>query len=43
VAYFDVKSDIKHIETMLTWSKGDRHIPVIVENGIVAIGFDGKS
>lgn len=31
------------METMLIWSKGDRHVPVIVENNSVTTGFDGKA
>jgi hypothetical protein len=31
------------MEPMLKWSRGERHVPVIVENGRVTIGFDGRS
>ena len=39
--YHDVKVDKKQLEEMLRYSKGERRVPVIVENGKVTIGFGG--
>jgi glutaredoxin len=36
-----VKKDAKQLQAMLGHSKGERHVPVIVENGKVTIGFGG--
>ncbi|RLB99043.1 MAG: hypothetical protein DRH90_21085 [Deltaproteobacteria bacterium] len=30
------------MESMLTYSKGDRKVPVIVDQGRVIIGYNGK-
>ena len=40
--YHDVLADKTQMETMLTYSKGDRKVPVIVDKGNVIIGFNGK-
>ncbi len=37
----DVNRDAAGLKRMLEHSKGERHIPVIVENGKVTLGFDG--
>jgi hypothetical protein len=36
-----VKADRKQLDEMLKFSKGERRVPVIVENGVVTIGFGG--
>jgi glutaredoxin len=41
--YVSVISDRKKLESMLKYSNGARKIPVIVEQGKVTIGFDGKT
>jgi len=43
VEYFDVLSDIDKLNTMLKYSDGRRKVPVIVDQGKVAIGFNGRS
>jgi hypothetical protein len=43
VIYVDVLSDAGKMNTMLKYSEGDRHVPVIVDHGEVVIGFNGKS
>jgi glutaredoxin 3 len=40
--YFDVKTDPRKLEEMLTFSKGIRDVPVIVEDGKVSIGYGGS-
>jgi len=35
-------SDPDEMDSMLKYSKGDRKVPVIVEKGVVTIGFEGK-
>jgi len=30
------------MDSMLKYSQGDRKVPVIVENGVVTVGFQGK-
>jgi hypothetical protein len=35
-------SDKEQMESMLTYSKGDRKVPVIVDQGKVVIGYNGK-
>jgi len=39
--YRNVKTDKTALEEMLTWSKGERNVPVIVEGGEVIVGFGG--
>ena len=40
--YINVKKSAAELERMLTYSKGARRVPVIVEeNGTVTIGFGG--
>ncbi len=43
VDYVNVKSDPDNLQTMLKHSKGVRKVPVIVEDGEVTIGYQGKS
>jgi len=40
--YHDVISDRDQMEKMLSQSKGDRKVPVIVDQGKVIIGYQGK-
>ncbi len=40
--FINVVNDPLQLEKMLTLSKGERKVPVIVEKGKVAIGFQGK-
>jgi len=35
-------SDKKQMQNMLVYSKGDRKVPVIVDQGRVVIGYNGK-
>lgn len=39
--YKNVATDKAALEEMLTFSKGERDVPVIVEGGKVTIGFGG--
>lgn len=39
--YVNVKQDAAGLEKMLELSKGRREVPVIAEDGKVAIGFGG--
>lgn len=41
VIYVNVKKDPAELERMLTYSKGQRRVPVIVEGGQVTIGYGG--
>ena len=41
VEYINVKKNAADLERMLTFSKGRRAVPVIVEDGRVTIGFGG--
>ncbi len=34
--------DSSNLDTMLEISRGNRKVPVIVQNGEVTIGFEGK-
>jgi urease accessory protein UreE len=43
VIYEDVLSNADKMNAMLTYAKGNRHVPVIVDQGSVVIGFNGKS
>ena len=42
VEYFDVLSNSEKLNTMLKYSDGTRKVPVIVDQGKVAIGFNGR-
>ena len=42
VEYHNVLSDKTQMERMLTCSKGDRKVPVILDQGKVIIGYNGK-
>jgi hypothetical protein len=37
-----VKKSAANLEQMLTYSKGGRNVPVIVEDGKVTIGYGGS-
>ena len=39
--YINVKKDRAQLERMLTFSRGDRRVPVIVDGAKVTIGFGG--
>jgi glutaredoxin len=39
--YVNVKKSAAELERMLTFSAGQRRVPVIVEDGKVTIGFGG--
>jgi glutaredoxin 3 len=39
--YINVKKDPAELQRMLTLTKGERRVPVIVEHGKVTIGFGG--
>jgi glutaredoxin 3 len=39
--YVNVLADAGRLKEMLKHSKGARKVPVIVENGVVTIGFNG--
>lgn len=41
VQYFNVQQEAKRLKEMLVYSKGQRKVPTIVENGRVTIGFGG--
>ena len=43
VEYVDVLSDSEKLNTMLKYSNGTRKVPIIVDQGEVAIGFHGKA
>jgi len=40
--YYDVKADRTKLDEMLSHSKGDRRVPVIVEGDNVAVGYGGS-
>jgi len=40
--YVNVKKDAAQLQKMLTLSGGRRSVPVIVEDGMVTIGFGGS-
>jgi hypothetical protein len=42
-AYYDVKVDGTKLDEMLTYTKGVRKVPVIVEYDKVSIGYEGGS
>ena len=41
--YFDVLSQPDKLDTMLKYSSGKRKVPVIVEDGKILIGYNGKA
>ena len=41
VEYFNVKKNAADLQRMLGYSRGERRVPVIVEDGKVTIGFGG--
>ncbi len=41
VQYFNVQREAERLKEMLVYSKGQRKVPTIVENGAVTIGFGG--
>jgi len=41
--YFNVAKDTGHLDRMLKLCNGGRRIPVIVEDGNVTIGFNGRA
>jgi glutaredoxin len=43
VEYYDVSSDSEKLDDMLKLSDGMRRVPIIVENGKVIIGFNGRA
>ena len=43
VEYFNVLSQSDKLDTMLKYSNGKRKVPVIVEDGKIIIGYDGKA
>jgi glutaredoxin len=42
VEYVNVKKSAADLERMLTFTKGGRNVPVIVEDGKVTIGYGGS-
>ncbi len=42
IEFVDVKADPKRLEEMLAHSKGQRRVPVILEEGRIEIGFGGS-
>ena len=41
--YFDVLSQSDKLDSMLKYSSGKRKVPVIVEEGKIIIGYNGKA
>ena len=41
--YINVIEDPLKLDEMLEYSNGNRKVPVIIEGGIVTIGYNGKS
>lgn len=41
VEYFDVTRSAEDMKKMLEYSKGEKRVPVIVEDGSVTIGYGG--
>lgn len=41
VEYHDVKRSPEKLAEMLAWTKGEREVPVIVEDGRTTVGFGG--
>jgi len=42
VQYFNAQQDPQRLRELLVYSKGQRKVPVIVEDGRVTIGFGGS-
>ena len=43
VDYYNVVTEVRHLETMLAYANGTRKVPVIVEGETVTIGFEGDT
>ena len=43
VEYFDVLSQSDKLDTMLKYSSGKRKVPIIVDEGKILIGYNGKT
>ena len=43
VDYYNVVTEVRHLETMLKYSNGTRKVPIIVEGEAVTIGFEGDT
>ena len=43
VEYFDVLSQSDKLDTMLKYSSGKRKVPVIIDEGKILIGYNGKT
>ena len=43
VEYVDVLSDSEKLNTMLKYSNGSRKVPIIVDQGNISIGFNGRA
>jgi len=43
VDYYNVVTEVGHLETMLKYSNGTRKVPIIVEGETVTIGFEGDT
>jgi len=41
VEYYDVKKNVTRLDEMLSYSKGKRDVPVIVEGEKVTVGYGG--
>ena len=41
MTYINVRADAMHLARMLQLSGGKRKVPVIVEQGVVTVGFGG--
>lgn len=41
VQYFNAKADAERLQELLVYSKGQRKVPIIVEDGQVRVGFGG--
>jgi len=39
--YFNVKKNAAELDRMLGYTRGERRVPVIVEDGKVTVGFGG--
>jgi glutaredoxin 3 len=40
-AYFDVTKNQESMKRMLEYTNGQKSVPVIVEGGLIRIGFEG--
>ena len=43
VEYYDVLSDSEKLDDMLKYSDGMRRVPIIIEEGKVIVGFNGRA